>query len=113
MKREHKIDYLGAILLVTGVTLTLLAVSIYGPQDGWTNSKTLAYLGSGLLITVLFIKWESNAVEPIIPLALFKNHTFSLTSILGAIIGAGMFGAIVMLPPVSYTHLTLPTKRIV
>jgi MFS family permease len=45
-----------------------------------------------------FLKWESKAVEPIIPLYLFKNHTFSLTSILGAIIGAGMFGAIVMLP---------------
>jgi EmrB/QacA subfamily drug resistance transporter len=98
VKREHKIDYLGALLLVAGVTLTLLAVSIYGPQDGWTNSTTLSYLGSGLLITVLFLKWESKAVEPIIPLGLFKNHTFSLTSILGAIIGAGMFGAIVMLP---------------
>jgi MFS family permease len=80
------------------VTTTLLAVSIYGPQDGWTNSKTLTYLLSGLLLTTLFIKWESKAVEPIIPLTLFKNHTFTLTSILGAIIGAGMFGAIVMLP---------------
>ena len=98
VKREHKIDYLGAILLVAGVTLTLLAVSIYGPQDGWTNTKTLAYLGSGLLTTILFLKWESTAVEPIIPLALFKNHTFSVTSALGFIIGAGMFGAIVMLP---------------
>ena len=98
VKREHKIDYFGAILLVAGVTTTLLAVSIYGPQDGWTNSKTLTYLGTGLLLTVLFLKWESKAVEPIIPLTLFKNHTFTLTSILGAIIGAGMFGAIVMLP---------------
>jgi len=33
-----------------------------------------------------------------LPLDLFKNHTFSLTSVLGFIIGAGMFGAIVMLP---------------
>jgi EmrB/QacA subfamily drug resistance transporter len=98
LKREHKIDYLGAILLVTGVTTTLLAVSIYGPQDGWTDSHTLTYLGTGLALTILFLKWESKAVEPIIPLTLFKNHTFSLTSVLGAIIGAGMFGAIVMLP---------------
>ena len=98
VKREHKIDYLGAILLVAAVTTTLLAVSIYGPQDGWTDSRTLTYFGTGLALTVLFLKWESKAVEPIIPLTLFKNHTFSLTSILGAIIGAGMFGAIVMLP---------------
>jgi EmrB/QacA subfamily drug resistance transporter len=98
VKREHKIDYLGALLLVTAVTTTLMAVSIYGPQDGWGNSKTLTYLVTGILLTVLFLKWESKAVEPIIPLTLFKNHTFTLTSILGAIIGAGMFGAIVMLP---------------
>jgi EmrB/QacA subfamily drug resistance transporter len=98
VKREHKIDYLGAILLVTAVTTTLLAVSIYGPQDGWTDSHTITYFVTGLALTALFLKWESKAVEPIIPLTLFKNHTFSLTSILGAIIGAGMFGAIVMLP---------------
>jgi MFS family permease len=42
--------------------------------------------------------WEKRAVEPILPLHLFKNHTFSITSLLGAVIGAGMFGAIVMLP---------------
>lgn len=98
VKREHKIDYIGAILLVTAVTTTLLAVSIYGPQEGWGNSKTLAYLAIGFILTGVFLKWESQAVEPIIPLTLFKNHTFTLTSILGAIIGAGMFGAIVMLP---------------
>jgi MFS family permease len=42
--------------------------------------------------------WEGRAVEPILPLALFKNHTFSLTSVVSFIVGAGMFGAIVMLP---------------
>ena len=98
IKREHKIDYFGALLLVASVTLTLLAVSIYGPQDGWTDKSTLTYLGSGILLAVIFLKWETTQVEPIIPMSLFKNHTFSLTSILGAIIGAGMFGAIVMLP---------------
>ena len=98
IKREHPIDYLGAILLVSSVTTTLLAVAVYGPQDGWSDSRTTAYLTVGLILTGLFIWWESKATEPIIPLALFKNHTFTLTSILGAIIGAGMFGAIVMLP---------------
>jgi hypothetical protein len=84
--------------LVAAVTTTLLAVSIYGPQDGWSDAHTLTYLAIGVVLTLIFLKWESKAVEPIIPLTLFKNHTFSLTSILGAIIGAGMFGAIVMLP---------------
>ncbi len=98
VKREHSIDYLGALLLVSAVTTTLLAVSIYGPRDGWSNSQTLTYLFIGILLTVFFIRWESRVTEPIIPLYLFKNHTFVVTSVLGAIIGAGMFGAIVMLP---------------
>jgi MFS family permease len=52
----------------------------------------------GVVLALVFLKWESKAKEPIIPLYLFKNHTFSVTSALGAVIGAGMFGAIVMLP---------------
>ena len=98
VKREHKIDYLGAILMVTAVCLVLLSVSIYGPQNGWTDSRTIGYLVIGLLLTVAFLMWEKRAIEPILPLHLFKNHTFSITSLLGAVIGAGMFGAIVMLP---------------
>lgn len=98
IKREHSIDYLGAFLLVTAVTTTLLSLSVYGPQDGWSDTRTLSYLAIGVILTVLFIWWEGRAKEPIIPLNLFKNHTFTLTSVLGAIIGAGMFGAIVMLP---------------
>jgi len=98
VKREHNIDYLGAILMVAAVSSTLLAVSVYGPERGWGNSTTLTYLAGGILLALIFLVWESKAKEPILPPALFKNHTFSLTSALGFIIGAGMFGAIVMLP---------------
>jgi EmrB/QacA subfamily drug resistance transporter len=98
VKRDHKIDYIGAILMVAAVCLVLLSVSIYGPQDGWSDSRTITYLVAGLLTAVLFILWEKRAVEPILPLHLFKNHTFGITSLLGGVIGAGMFGAIVMLP---------------
>ena len=98
VKREHKIDYFGALILVLAVSAVLLAVSVYGPEDGWTDSRTLTVFGLGLFLTLLFLWQETRAKEPILPLRLFKNHTFSLTSVLGFIIGAGMFGAIVMLP---------------
>jgi EmrB/QacA subfamily drug resistance transporter len=98
VKREHKIDYFGALILVLAVTTVLLATSVYGPEDGWTDSRTLTVFGLGLFLTLLFLWQETRAKEPILPLRLFKNHTFSLTSALGFIIGAGMFGAIVMLP---------------
>ncbi len=98
VKREHSIDYLGALLLVSGVTSILLAVAVYGPEYGWLDSRTLTYLVVGLVLSAFFVYWEGKATEPILPMRLFKNHTFSLTSLLGAVIGAGMFGAIVMLP---------------
>jgi EmrB/QacA subfamily drug resistance transporter len=98
VKREHSIDYLGALLMVSAVTFVLLATAVFGPQNGWTDLRTVGYLVAGLILTVMFLFWEKRAKEPILPLYLFKNHTFSITSLLGAVIGAGMFGAIVMLP---------------
>ena len=96
--KAHKIDYSGALLLIIGVTALLLGVSVFGPQDGWTDSKTLIAGAITLAFLVAFLVREKYANEPILPLTLFKNHTFSITSLLGFIIGAGMFGAIIMLP---------------
>jgi len=84
--------------MVTGVTSLLFAVSVFGPEDGWRDGHTLLTAGLGIALSIIFLFWESKAKEPILPLTLFKNHTFSLTSALGAVIGAGMFGAIVMIP---------------
>ena len=98
IKREHSVDYLGAFLLVASVVPILLTLSVYGPEYGWKDSRTLLYLVIGLVLAVLFYFQEKRANEPILPLNLFQNHTFNLTSLLGAVIGSGMFGAIVMLP---------------
>ena len=96
VKREHKIDYFGALLLVTAVTALLLGISVYGPQNGWADSKTVTSLVIAAILTIAFLVQESRAPEPILPLTLFKNHTVALTSGLAFVIGAGMFGAIVM-----------------
>ena len=95
---KHSIDYLGATFMIVGVTAILLAISVTGPTDGWLHPFTLTYFMTAIIFTALFIWWESRVSEPLLPLRLFKNHTFSLTSAIGFIIGAGMFGAIVLLP---------------
>lgn len=98
IRREHSIDYVGAILMVASVTALLIGISVFGPENGWADGKTLGTLALAFVLAVLFLLQEKRALEPILPLDLFKNHTFSLTSALGFIIGAGMFGAIIMLP---------------
>ena len=98
IKREHSIDYFGAVLMVLGVTSILLAIAVYGPEYGWLDTRTILYLVVGIILGVAFVIWEEKAIEPILPMRLFKNHTFTLTSLLGGVIGAGLFGAIIMLP---------------
>ena len=98
VKREHKIDYLGALLMVISVISLLIGLSVLGPENGWSDNRTVATLAAGVIFALLFIFWEFKATEPILPMTLFKNRTFTLTSIIGFMVGAGMFGAIVMLP---------------
>lgn len=95
---DHKIDYVGATFMVGGVSSLLLAMSYAGPTYGWTDRLTVIYAVAGIALTIVFVAWEARAAEPILSLTLFKNKVFSVTSIVGFIIGAGMFGAIVMLP---------------
>ena len=96
--KEHKIDYFGAFILVVAVSVLLLGISVYAPESGWLKAKTLIVIGAGLALFALFLFNQAKASEPILPLRLFKNHTFNITSLLAFLVGAAMFGAIVMLP---------------
>jgi len=75
-----------------------LGISVYAPENGWLTAKTLLWIGGGIVLFALFLFNQAKASEPILPLRLFKNHTFNITSILAFLVGAAMFGAIVMLP---------------
>jgi EmrB/QacA subfamily drug resistance transporter len=97
VRREHSIDYLGAVLLVTGVS-TLLLGMVNGGEAGWTSPEIIGLLAGGLVLSGTFLWWESHAAEPILPLRLFHNRIFSVSSGIGFSIGFAMFGAIVFLP---------------
>jgi EmrB/QacA subfamily drug resistance transporter len=97
IRREHSIDYLGAGLLVAGVSTLLLGL-VNGGDAGWTSARTVSLLGGGLTLAVAFLWWEERAAEPILPLRLFHNRIFSVSSAIGLAIDFAMFGAIVFLP---------------
>jgi predicted MFS family arabinose efflux permease len=50
------------------------------------------------VLVAAFVWWEGRAAEPIVPLRLFRNNAFAVSSVLGLITGAVMFGAIIFLP---------------
>jgi predicted MFS family arabinose efflux permease len=97
-RRQRSIDYLGAALLVSGVTAALL-VTVWGGSEYAWNSPMIIGLGVAALVLLgLFLVQERRAPEPILPLRLFSNRVFSVTSAAGFIVGLAMFGGIIFLP---------------
>lgn len=97
-RREHRIDYTGAALIVASVSSILLYLDWRGQTYGWTEPFALALLGAGIALAVLFVWVEHRVSEPIIPMRLFRNSIFSVSSAYAFIAGVAMFGAIVFLP---------------
>lgn len=96
--KRARIDWVGALLLVTGVALFLVGVQTAGEHAAFTTAA-MAYGGVGLVLIVIFLWWEAkHAAEPILPLRLFRNPVFSVALALTLLTGAIMLGAIIFLP---------------
>ena len=95
---RHRIDYLGAALLAGGVGSLVLLTTWGGNQYAW-GSSTIVGLGiAGVALLALFVWQESRAVEPLLPLGLFRSRVFDVANAMGFTIGMAMFGAIVFIP---------------
>jgi len=97
-RREHTIDYLGASLLVAAVVTMLLVTQWGGRQYAWNSPEIIGMITACLVLFALFVWREFRAVEPIVPMTLFKNPVFRLAAAVGFLIGIAMFGGIVYLP---------------
>ncbi len=96
--KKHSIDYLGTIVLGLGIASMILITTWGGTTYSWTSSTILGLGALSLVCIIGFIGIEKKAKEPLLPLSLFSNSSFSLTSIVGFMIGFVMFGAIIYLP---------------
>jgi EmrB/QacA subfamily drug resistance transporter len=95
---EHKIDYLGAALLVGGVSAILLATTWGGSEYPWLSWQLLATVGTGVVLLVAFAAQERRAIEPLLPLRLFQNSTFRVVSAISFVVAMVLFGTTVYLP---------------
>jgi EmrB/QacA subfamily drug resistance transporter len=97
-RREHKIDWWGALALVVGVSAILLGLSWGGKEYAWGSPMIIGLFVGGVVMSAVFLFIESRATEPILPLRLFRRPTFSIANVATFILGFGMFGSIIYVP---------------
>ncbi|MGR0219856.1 MDR family MFS transporter [Agromyces sp. ZXT2-6] len=96
-KRKVSIDYAGIVLISAGVSLLLLWVTFAGGEFDWISWPSLLMVGSAAVLLALAIVVELRATEPMIPLGLFRNRTFTLSVVASISVGVAMFGTAVFL----------------
>lgn len=103
--KNPKLDFVGMAQLSVATASLVLVATWGGHTYDWTSPMIL---GLGVLTVVAglaFVRTESRAEEPMIPLHLFKERNFNLTTVSGLFIGIAMFGAMSYLP----TYLQMAT----
>ncbi|WP_448390281.1 MDR family MFS transporter [Microbacterium aurum] len=106
-KKKTSIDYVGIVLLSAAVSLLLIWVTNAGTattgdwsdlaNNDWWSLNTVLMVGGALIAAILFVIVELRSKEPLIPLTLFRNSTFTLSVIASIATGIAMFGASVFL----------------
>nr|WP_308221676.1 MDR family MFS transporter [Microbacterium aoyamense] len=96
-KRDVHIDYLGIVFLSAAVSLLLIWITNAGKDYDWWSLTTVLMVGGAIVSTALFIITELRSKEPLIPLRMFRNRTFTLAVLASIATGIAMFGASVFL----------------
>ena len=97
-RRKAQIDWLGAGLVVAGVTSWLLLLSWGGTEYPWTSAPILGLGGAGLLLLAMLMRHEGRAIDPILPPRLFRNGTFLAGVGIAFFTSLGLFGVTFLLP---------------
>jgi len=97
-RRSVRIDWWGATTIIVGL-VPLLLVAEQGREWGWGALPSIACYVIGVLGLVAFVVTEKlMGDDALIPLKLFSSSTFSMATVLGVLVGFGMFGAMMTLP---------------
>lgn len=97
-RSQQRIDFLGAALLIVSV-VPLLLVAEKGREWGWGSGLSLSLIATSLVALGLFLPWQARMAESaILPLRVFANRIFTLSSAVSFLVGAAMFGGLITLP---------------
>ncbi len=97
-KIQHKIDYLGTVVLAVAVTSLVLLTTWGGTQYAWGSAPIIGLGVLAVVAVVAFLLVQARAAEPVMPLHVFRNRNFSLASGMSFLTGMAMLGSLTFLP---------------
>ncbi|MFD9812469.1 DHA2 family efflux MFS transporter permease subunit [Streptomyces sp. NPDC059080] len=97
-RTPHRIDYQGTFLIAAVAACFVLMTSLGGVTYRWSSWQIIGLAVLGLVLLAAFVAVERRAAEPVLPLRLFRLRTFTLTAVIGFVIGFAMFGSMTYLP---------------
>jgi MFS family permease len=92
-----KIDWPGAALMSVALAAVLLAVT-EANDWGWGSARTIGLLAAGVVLSGLWIRFESRVDEPLIDLGVLRGRAVATTNLTGLLIGFAMFSSFLLIP---------------
>jgi EmrB/QacA subfamily drug resistance transporter len=90
-RRRGRFDLFGAVTSTLGMTGVVFGLVEAG-ADGWASPLTVAAFGLGMALLGLFVRGETRAAEPILPLRLLAHPTRTTANVARGLVYAGMYG---------------------
>ncbi|MFD2348708.1 MDR family MFS transporter [Nonomuraea ferruginea] len=97
-RARHTIDYAGVVLLGGATSCLVLIATWGGTVYPWADPVIVGLAVAAVVMLAGWVAAERRAREPVLPLALFRNQAFAASSVVGFVVGFGMFGALTYLP---------------
>jgi len=91
-RKQHRIDYAGAVLLIIGASLVILGLLEGGVLWRWASLPSIGILGGGLVLLVAFAFVERRAAEPILPGRVFRSRLLNSTNAAALAVGVILIG---------------------
>jgi EmrB/QacA subfamily drug resistance transporter len=85
-----RLDVAGAIT-VTAASMVAVYAIVNGNEVGWTSARTLGLLALAAALLGVFVRIESRASAPLVPLGLFRLRNLATANVVGVLWAAAMF----------------------
>jgi EmrB/QacA subfamily drug resistance transporter len=104
-RRQHRIDYAGALLLTAGTLLLLLGLLEGGVRWGWDSGTSVSIFATAAVLLVAFVLVERRAAEPVLPSWVFRHRVVVAAMTTTLIVGVLMMGMTTYVPLYGQTVL--------